>query len=206
MNIRHSKILVTILSIVLFSSCSLVENFVNARQEYREYISHLAITEDGKNIIFFGENFHYIFESDSVLIQTINSPLIEHVSTPSIGDFVVSHTGTTTGVVSLQIYQNAPISIQDQAGSLGYVKSGDLMRYRIKLVGQRYGNDGLDIQQKQKTREAYRVRVYEEPSGGRKAARTVLSPLVVTAQGVIVMVGVPVLILVCTVSNCRLSI
>jgi hypothetical protein len=160
-------------------------------ETYKERVSSVLISQDGKTLAVIGKDHHYLFEAPPVIARTLTSDYQKFTSA-EFGTFSVAvvwdGSEAIMGVYSLRIDSSATEQAKTSAKSLGFAEDAE-GRLSIKgvLYGIRYGAGNVQIESRAHplTRE-----YFVEVSAPRPADRTfkvLLTPLAVLADGVIVM-------------------
>ena len=195
---------------------------IEARHHYTEKVSSILISQDKQKLVFIGEPYHYIFDAPAGIVNTLQLPFHSKVS-GNLSDFHVDNQDGVTGLYSLVIAGNLQGQDQLDAVAAGFKPdaSGKLT-LSGKIAGRRYQEDTSLYgkfhpvrNQKEKTDEAtgsaeslnktYSIIVTYDPSNGEKAADTLISPIVVSSEGLYLLFNVflaPVVIPI-AVSNVR---
>lgn len=167
---------------------------------YSESISSILISEDGSKLVVVGDSHHYIFDAPEILVKSLKSDFHRSVAA-TIQAFSVDGTGKTRGKVMLTIGVKA--AEQDKLAALeaGYRKftysdQRYACEYEVDLVGMRYRSNGIQPSlASQRLNKTYTVSVVAEQSSGEKAARALLTPVTVAADGVLLIGAIPLLLL-----------
>lgn len=163
---------------------------------YFETVSFFLVSQDGNKIAVLGEKYHYIFNTSASLVRTLQSP-IRPVLAAIMEPFEVNKDEAVSGNYSIYLTHEATEDDEAQARAMGF-RSSKFPRPHIsgRLEGRRYSaaNFPLDAIRKQKFNKPYRVKVYVERSAV-DSAKTLLTPITVTADGVIIL-GVQALMVV----------
>jgi hypothetical protein len=161
--------------------------------EYEERISSILITADGKKLIVITKKYHYIFDAPTIVVNTIKSTFHSYVRA-DFSHFRVDSSGKIKGDVKLSINSNAPESEIEKAVSLGYKNSKYFNSVECEITGIRYDSNGIEpMAENQKLNKEYIIVVTAEQSYGEKAAKSLLTPITITADGVLVLAAIPLL-------------
>jgi hypothetical protein len=185
----------------LMAGCVTQALFKN--HEYDESVSSVLISSDRKHLVFVGKDYHYIFDTPDVLVATLDAPFHHSVS-GQLRDFHVKANGEITGDFSLILSVQVPEDEKRMALAQGYRKSefraGEhagqyACEYEGRLVGTRYRSNGVQAGTSRQLNHAYSVHVSAEQTGGEKAALALLTPITVTADGVLILGAVPLVLI-----------
>lgn len=172
---------------------SLYENI--DRPEYRTYaetVNQILISADGKNLVFIGPDYHYIFDAPEHFAQVLDSPLHKDL-TATFDSFSVSTDGAVNGVVRLEL---ANLDEKDTilASQYGFRTAGKKMWRHLKMSGKRYqAGSSLEAIEEKRLNTPYVVDVRETLPPGGKRALALLTPVTVAADGALMIVALPLL-------------
>ncbi len=160
-----------------------------AYETYKESVSSVLVSQDGRNLVIVGKEHHYLFDAPPVIVRTLSSDYQKFV-TARFGTFSVDSSQSIVGTYSLQIAPEATGEATASARRAGFVEDaqGRLSIDGI-LSGIRYsaGNVRIPASAHPLMRE-YQVDVSAPVSSKDDMARKVLlTPLAVLADGVIVL-------------------
>lgn len=162
---------------------------------YREKISSVLVSEDNKNLVIFTEQYHYIFDLPPELATVLKGELHSHVKA-SLFQFQVDAERHITGKYELLLPPDSPEHIKQVAIAAGFDSSGISMNG--ELSGMRYDANGVHPPANLQLNQEYEVTISAEQTSGEKAAKALLTPITVTADGVVVLVTVPLGIIMFT--------
>jgi hypothetical protein len=154
---------------------------------YTEQVSTLLLSADGRQLVVLGKQYHYIFSAPPELYRLVHSPLKTHV-TAMMDPFDVTLNGTITGAYTL-VFNNDDASVSDDdIRALGFQRHEDgRWLLRSKLSGKRYliGNTLRQGRIHETLQQTYTVTVHAEETLGDKAAEGLVTPVVLTSGGVL---------------------
>lgn len=171
---------------------------IKAGNIYTESVSSVLISQDKQKIVFIGKKYHYVFDAPVELVETLELPFHSKVS-GTLSNFYVDKNGAVTGLYSLQIANNLSEKDGSDAISAGF-KPDAAGRFTLsgKIGGTRFLSGDFEKNAvAQKLNKTYAIEVAYEPSSGEKAAETLISPIIVTSEGLFFIFGIvlaPVLI------------
>jgi hypothetical protein len=118
--------------VILLSACA-------PTRHYTETFSTLGMSSDSSMFVVLGDQYHYIFETDSIMASSFSAGFRRHLSAEMIRPFNVGAGGKTAGYVRLQLAPDATAQDKAQARKLGYGETQDgLIYYTAFMVGKRY--------------------------------------------------------------------
>ena len=153
------------------------------------------MSSDSSMFVVLGDQYHYIFETDSIMASSFRAGFRRHLTAEMIRPFNVGAGGKTAGYVRLQLTPDATSQDKAQARKLGYGETQDgLIYYTAFMVGNRY------VPRKETTpvssmalSKRYQVEVMDSQSSAD--AMRLLSPIYMAA-GVGMVVANPAVLLV----------
>lgn len=170
---------------------------------YDEAALAFLVTEDGSRVVVLGKKYHYIFDDISPsLKQILLSPLeLRTVVLASLANFSVSSANVVTGDYSLHLSSEASDEQRKSAIDAGFVAPDVTLSGHLK--GVRYSAEDFTFPstaQPQEFAHVYAVSVREEKS---KAAKILLTPVTVTADGVLILGGLVLLLIALFITGGR---
>lgn len=180
---------------------------IESRHYYTEKVSSILISQDKQKIVFIGKPYHYIFDAPAGIVATVERPFHAKVS-GELSEFHVDVNGNVSGVYSLQVAGDLSGQDAADATAAGYWRdakgqltlSGKLsgMRYEedTSLVGaiKALNNPKPSVDEKSAAPETlnrtYTIVVTYDPSNGEKAADKLISPIIVTSDGLFLLFNV----------------
>jgi len=198
------KFMVILSSLVLFLTTTgcLTKRFYesdHAQRTYHEKVDSFLITEDGSTLVVLGEKYHYIFEASpnlkKVLLGSFRPMVVAHFP-----DFYVTTDNKITGNYTLYLDKDAPEEQRKSAIEAGFIDNNksDLSFFAHiselslsgHLEGTRYSAEGFPvIAQKYKFNIPYYVDITEEQSATKLAGKILITPILVLADGVLILGG-----------------
>lgn len=160
------------------------------KTEYKDVVSSVLFTEDMKKIVIIGKDYHYIFDAPEALVRSLRSSLHARMHA-SFYPFDVHTDQHITGKLSLLIDEGLSAEEVEQAMGLGFKprKNGGYFQY-IELSGTRYDSGGIQATApSQRLNKTYTITVRVDHTASDYAARAVLTPVTVAADGVLMVVG-----------------
>jgi hypothetical protein len=184
---------------LILSACTTVTDSLNESiaehgyRIYKETVSSVLISADGRKLVFFGPEYHYIFDAPEHFAELMDSPLHAKMRA-KFNQFDVGEDGGVSGYIT--IYLDAVLADEmDAAKQLGFSTTykGTQMHRDIELNGKRYSAKGFDaskVDQKLLVK-TYEVSVREKNTFNAAKALYVLTPITVAADGVLTLLTVP---------------
>jgi len=185
----------TLLRTLTLGALVLILSACARTRHYTETFSTLGMSSDSSMFVVLGDQYHYIFETDSIMASSFSAGFRRHLTAEMIRPFNVGAGGKTAGYVRLQLAPDATAQDKAQAKQLGYGENQDgLIYYTAFMVGSRY------VPRKDATpasamalSKRYQVEVMDSQSSAD--AMRLLSPIYMAA-GVGMVVANPAVLLV----------
>jgi hypothetical protein len=166
-------------------------------RDYTETVDHILITTDGKKIIFIGPTYHYIFDAPEHFQELLASPLHAKMTAEFL-NFMVYPSSAVQGTIKLKLEKPDQ---NDQALMQTYGFTGADKKV-IELRGTRYNAGNFEMPSNlQPLNQPYQVAVTEQLSTQSKKPLVLLTPLALAADGVLVLIGVPVMAILCLTTS-----
>lgn len=195
MNRREfSKHIVALLTIAGISDC--VFSAIDT-QTYKEEVSSVLISADGKKLVVMTNAFHYVFNTPSTIVKALKGKFHEYLQA-SFSNFHVAASGKIAGNVMLQLLA-APADASEDAINAGFVKTPDGVIFNTPIEGERYKPGAIPILEKYKLNRTYEIEVISEQSGDKAS----ITPLQVIG-GALAVAGVALFALV-IIGNCAMT-
>lgn len=200
-NLRRKLILVGGIAAIPMSSGCLTAALMSGgdRENYIEKVSSVLISADGKTLAIIGKDFHYLFDAPQA-IKAVLDPDLRDVVNVSFQTFSVDSAQRITGGYTLNIVKTASAEQKEKAIDAGFkpLPAGNL-NFTGTLSGTRYSANGIQAESAtQKLRQEYTINVSAEKSTGAKAAtqagKLLVTPITLAADGVLILVAVPLLL------------
>lgn len=171
------------------------------RETYTENVDSVLLSADGKTLAVIGKEHHYLFDAPEPLRLLLQSELRDVVQA-NFRTFMVDAQQRISGTYFLQLGKDATQEQKDEALAAGFKASpSGVLSYNGSLSGTRYAANGIQATTaSQKLRKTYTITISAEKSAGSKAASTagklLLTPITLAADGVLILVAVPLLLIV----------
>lgn len=182
-------------SLTLVSATGCLTPMLYKPRTYDETALAFLVTEDGSRVVVLGQRYHYIFnEISPSLKQILLSPLeLRAVVVGHLANFSVSSDNVVTGDYALYLSSEASDEQRTSAIDAGFVTPDVTLSGHLK--GVRYSAEGFKFPstaQAQEFAHRYGATIQEERS---KAAKILLTPITVTADGALILGGLLLLFL-----------
>lgn len=206
MTIQVKKFIIYLASAVLLGGCSTTGLWQNPT--YTDSINRFLATEDGKNFIFLGEKYHYIFNDHNSLRQILlwkDRAVLEAIFYEK---FIIDSSNNISG--NLRIIckcKNATATQISWVKKIGFIKlpTSDVQLYSlmgieteelyilvIRLSGVRYLAKDLALDKYAKLNKTYKVVIEEPKSTSGVIGRVLLTPITVVEDGIAVIGLTPI--------------
>ncbi|MET3106434.1 hypothetical protein AAKU67_000917 [Oxalobacteraceae bacterium GrIS 2.11] len=180
---------------------------IEARRHYTENVSSILISQDKQKLVFIGKTYHYIFDAPPELVRTLEMPFHSKVS-GELSNFHVDAQAGVTGLYSLRIegtlnerdrldatsagYRpdpNGQLALSGKIGGTRYLEDTSLMG---EIKAMRNPKDKLDEKQSvaESLNKTYTLTITYDPSSGEKALNKVISPIIVSSDGLYLLFNV----------------
>jgi len=196
------KITLIFISIINISGC--ITSNLHKDYIYTEFVQTIAISSDQRKIAVIGEEFHYIFDAPPNLINLINSEYKEYLGA-SFQSFVVDSNNKIKGDYVVSVRSRDKLTNQDinKFNLKLSCKSGRSHCLEGTLEGIRYKAAKLNIDDRynfQSLNNNYRVKITKSDNTYDKIAKAVITPIAMTADGILIIGTVVLLPIIIPVS------
>ncbi len=107
---------------------------------YTEEVSSILVSEDGKQLVFIGNNYHYIFDVPEQLLLTLKSSFRKSISA-HFGKFRIGKNNNIEGKVGIVLYEPLSGMQREEAISIGYESKKDKESRKVNSI--RYSDPNL---------------------------------------------------------------
>ena len=200
---RRAFLILTALVSLVMAACATpyLQEKIRNDASYTEEVTSVLISEDGKNLVFIGDGYHYIFDTPVGLLPSLRSSFRKSLFA-NFKEFRVDKNDHVIGNITISLDESASQEDKEEAIKIGYDKRPVSPALELSLQGERYRAGDVTIDRSEyKLNYTYKVTVLEERSSLEKAALTALTPVAVLADGVLVIVGVPLAALIIVVGK-----
>jgi hypothetical protein len=180
---------------------------------YKENVDSVLISADGKQLVFLGPDYHYIFDAPPALVGALRTPALHGLIRGELGTFRVDTEGKISGGIKLigERHMGDDPALEAQFTALGFKDAYGNWQFEGQLSGTRYAANGFKLPASMRDQgaalnRAYSVDVREPDSGLRTAGKVLVTPVAVGADGVVLagaaaaaVVLVPVVVVFLTV-------
>ena len=181
-------------SLTILSIAGCFTPMLYAPRHYDETGLAFYVTEDGSKLVVIGEKYHYIFDDVSPSLKEILlSPLeLRTVVAASLMNFFVGSDNAVTGGYALSLLDTASEAQRKSAIAAGFAVPE--LTLSGQLRGLRYSAEGfrLPATDRRTFAHSYVVNVGESRS---TTTKVLLTPLAVTADGVLILAGTALVLL-----------
>ncbi|MEE9339319.1 MAG: hypothetical protein V3U87_14680 [Methylococcaceae bacterium] len=197
LNNRIIKTITILIYIFLLSSCTTKRLWENP--SYEEIIESYFITEDGKKLAIIGEKYHYIVPITSELKKILLSK--SQFINPLFHSFKVDKNNNITGKYRTLNHTNQnknnipPLKKEDLAKKNHHKEILKYSDTNSSIVGKRYIAKKIN-KSNYKFKKTYYITVEEEPSQLIKTGKILVSPITVTADGAMLLVGIALALII----------
>ncbi len=156
---------------------------------YNEVFYYFLISKDGQFVVFLNDEFHYVFNDNSGLMQKLllwkNSKKLYINSDETI--LKIFPNNNVSGKVEIDIDKN-DINFSDLQSlkSLGFVENREKFTIEFKVYGQRYQAKKDVTTYTPRLSTPYNIRIYSDLTNGQKIAKASLSPLTVVIDAIMI--------------------
>lgn len=169
---RYSSVLLLVMGL---NGC--ISTVSDYEVPYVESVSSILVTEDGRNLVFIGQTYHYIFDVPPMLVKTLNGSFHQAI-TANISRFYVNPDGKINGSFVMQVMPEATDADKASALESGYRKRGNQISYSSRLSGIRYQSAGIAaLTTTQQLNKTYSVEVLVRKSDSKIAFENIMSPI-----------------------------
>lgn len=154
---KFTEGIVSVLVMVYTSGCNVP---VVPEQTYREVVSSILISADGKKLVVVTSRFHYIFDTSPAMIKALQGKYHEFLSAKFSG-FHVSRNGKINGSISLSL-SGAPDNVVAGALAVGFSKTVNGTIFNTVLNGFRYNAGVIPSLKKYQLNRTYEIEVSSE--------------------------------------------
>ena len=198
MNIFNRPLLALILILPLgMTGCMTHELRTMARSDssYTEEVTSILMSEDGENIVFIGNDYHYVFDAPVELSNSLRSSFRKSLFA-KFKEFRVDTHNQVVGKVTIVLDESASQDDKNEAIKIGYEERPISPTLELSILGKRYSSGNVTIDRSgYKLNYTYQVKVLEERGSLEKAALTAATPITVLADGALFLIAVPLVIL-----------
>jgi hypothetical protein len=162
---------------------------------YTEEITSVLMSEDGKKLVFIGIDYHYIFDAPVWLSQSLLSSFRKSLFF-EFKKFRVDIDDHLTMNITITLHESASQEDKEEAIGLGFDNRSVSPALELSLRGKRYKSGGVATDRVEyKLNYTHKIDVLVERSSLEKVALTALTPITVLADGVLLLLGIPLIIL-----------
>jgi hypothetical protein len=154
-------------------------------QHYKETISSVLLSDDGKRLAAIGANHHYIFDAPPVLVRALHSDIHAQLQA-TFSTFHVDRRGVVSGDWTLALARDAGPPARQEALAIGLVQASDgRLVVSGQLEGKRFTGWTYRLGREQdRLNRPYEIDVTTEASRADVAADDAATPIRLAADGV----------------------
>lgn len=187
------------LSFLLFGgACFTPLVYENQTNYFKEEISSFLITKDGKKLIVIGKEYHYIFDANEALKFVSGAGSKKKQIKASFSSFRIKKDQSISGNYTFTAgnkHQPLEPAFKTRLLAKGFTPHPAIknrLTYKGSLQGTRYLINELEIPATMKLSKAYQIDMIEEQvlTASEVTKRILLTPLALSADGVIILGGV----------------
>ncbi|MEH6566397.1 MAG: hypothetical protein V7756_13800 [Halopseudomonas sp.] len=184
---------------VLFLAGGCVTSELYKTREYTETLDAVMVSADEQWMVVLTPDHHYVFPLPEVVRKTFAAEFHDQVNA-SFEGFSVSSMQRVSGQYRFSI-RRAREADRSAALAIGYHAEGDRLVFEGSVDGTRYPANGLRVDESMQTQalnRPYQIRVEESLRPHLLGLRTLVTPLAVMADGLLVIFSVPLVVVVGT--------
>ena len=179
------KIISIMLILVVLFSCSAHTYNLWKENEYTEEISHLLITEDGKNIVFVGSNYDYIFKNQKLLSELLQSNVVGFIKYNVNNIFEVNEKNEIKGKYKAVCNCEKANKNQKMWFKIrGFKKENNKYYKEDEIIGTRYKSYNQPIKKYEKLDKKISVVIKEKYPNSKILEKAVMTPLALVTDTV----------------------
>jgi hypothetical protein len=168
---------------------------IRSDASYTEEVTSVLFSEDGEKLVFIGDDYHYVFDVPVRLSLSLHSSFRKSLFA-KFKEFRVDKNAHIIGNITITLDESASQKDKKEAIELGYDEESVSPTLELSLQGKRYKSGGVATDRVEyKLNYTYKLTVLEERSSLEKAALTSATPISILADGVLIIGGVSLVIL-----------
>lgn len=186
------KILTSIGGAHILTACVTRKLFED--RTYGERVSSVLISKDERKLVILTKDYHYVFDATPMIVSTLKGAFHQSISA-NFGTLVVNPSGAVSISFKLSLAKEASDADKQEAIRAGYLQTKNGGIYTEgELRGVRYAAGGVvPPELPTQLNKEYLISVVIRQGPGEKAAKTLLTPITVTTDGVLILAGIPLL-------------
>jgi hypothetical protein len=142
-----------------------------------------------------GRSYHYIFNDITPSLKQILTSPLRRVVAASLSNFYVRRNNVVTGEYTISLVSDASDEERRMAIDAGFVTPELTLSGHVE--GTRYSAEGFpSLPKTQEFTHPYVVSIREQDSSSRLAGKILLTPITVAADGILILGGVALVLLV----------
>lgn len=187
----------TVSSLALLSlhGCLTQKLYEKHETEYEETALSFLVTEDGSQVVVVGKSYHYIFHDVTPSLKQVLTGPLRKVVAVSLSGFYVRRDNVVTGDYTVTLVPEASDEARKSAVDAGFVTPE--LTLSGHLEGIRYSAEKFPpVAKTQEFTRPYVVSIREQESSSRLAGKILLTPITVAADGVLILAGLALILIV----------
>lgn len=186
---------VSSLALLSLQGCLTKKLYETHDTEYEETARSFLVTEDGSKLVVLGKSYHYIFHDITPSLKQILTGPLRRAVAAYLSNFYVRRDNVVTGDFTVSLGPEASEEERRRAVEAGFVTPE--LTLSGHLEGIRYSAaDFPPIAKTQEFTRPYVVSIREQESGSRLAGKILLTPITVAADGVLILGGLALILIV----------
>jgi hypothetical protein len=164
--------------LAMLSGCSQTRALLDA-SNYTEEFSAFYLSDDGKNLIIFTDDYHYVFGTPKDLVKVLDALYAKEMSV-KFGEFHVVEDNSMYGFIDFSLKHDVSNkAIIDAAYSDGFARTHpNWITKHMRLAGMRYQSLGIKPKMApRKLQKSYRVLIKGGNSTGSMAGKISATPI-----------------------------
>ena len=180
--------ILTIFSLLLTPSCFNATHKLWHIHDYVEDFQHFFISQDRKFVVFVSEEFHYVFDDYSEILENILSVDYRKNLFIDIDEsyIEIDKSNNINGYIVFDIFnEKLNQELEFFLTKLGFYKNSEGMTKKFFLKGKRYISRDKFIESLPSLDQKYPIEIRVKLTKGEDFIATIISPLTITADGLI---------------------
>ncbi|PND39088.1 hypothetical protein C1O66_17190 [Paucibacter aquatile] len=189
---RFQKTTALLLSLTLLSGCMTRKLWrPDQAPHYNESVSSVLIAKDQKHVVFIGKQYHDVFQEIPGLAELIRSRLAARMLWSQNSDCKYEPDQTVRCTIGLSVVlRNA--EDEKEGARIGLKPDSQI---QLSFVGKRYAPVPVPADEITPLHNTYNISVWGKDVADRSAGKLLKSPVTVAGDGVLLLVGVPLLVI-----------
>lgn len=159
-------------------------------ETYEETFTNVYLTTDDKKLIVMTKKYHYIFDVSYALLVALKTELHSAIN-GLLSDMHIDGDNNASLAIELNVKADATAIQRSLAVGAGFKPRSDSnpqLRYKQELAGVRYLAGNFKVPANALSlNKPYSIKVHAQLNPGQKAARMLVTPITLTADGAILL-------------------